>query len=126
VLSTLTIAHIARADKALAEWRRVLKPGGSLLITDYHPAALAAGARRTFRHRHQTVSIVNHVHAIEKIRAITAQLGLQETCFTESRIDESLRPFYEKQQALAIYDRFYGTPIIYGMRLIKPHVAAAG
>ena len=48
VISTLTIAHISTAEDAIKEWCRVLKWGGHLIITDYHPAALEKGARRTF------------------------------------------------------------------------------
>lgn len=48
IFATLTIADIEHAEKALEEWNRVLKPGGEMIITDYHPAALAKGGKRTF------------------------------------------------------------------------------
>src|ERR1035437_10198276 len=50
IFSTLTIAHIKNAEEAIREWNRVLKPGGQMIITDYHPLALAKGGKRTFRH----------------------------------------------------------------------------
>ena len=44
IISTLTIAHIQNAEEAITEWNRVLKPGGQMIITDYHP--VGTGERR--------------------------------------------------------------------------------
>src|SRR5688572_24738582 len=44
LISTLTIAHIEKIEKAFTEWKRVLKKGGEMILTDYHPEALARGA----------------------------------------------------------------------------------
>ena len=123
VLSTLTIAHIPDIVSALVEWNRVLKPGGEMIITDYHPAALARGGERTFRDGGNVIAIRNHVYPIKKIRAITSRLGLQELEVVERTIDATMRPYYEKQQALATYRRFEGVPIIYGTHLKKCDVA---
>jgi ubiquinone/menaquinone biosynthesis C-methylase UbiE len=123
VLSTLTIAHIPDIAAALKEWNRILRPGGSLVITDYHPAALASGGQRTFRAGDTVISIRNYVYPIKKIRAITARLGLNEISVVEKKVDETMRPYYERQQAMATYRRFHGVPIIYGIHLKKSDVA---
>ena len=123
VLSTLTAAHIPDIVGALKEWTRILKPGGEMIITDYHPAALARGGQRTFRAGDTVIAIRNHIYPIKKIRAITAKLGLREISVVEKHVDETTRPYYEKQQALATYQRFQGVPIIYGIHLKKSDVA---
>ncbi len=120
VISTLTIAHIQDLGGALKEWYRILKPGASMMITDYHPAALARGARRTFKVNDQTIAIRNHIHSIGKLKDLAGQLQLRTRRFIERKIDEEVRSYYEKQQAVAIYEKFYGTPIIYGIHLTKP------
>jgi ubiquinone/menaquinone biosynthesis C-methylase UbiE len=122
IFSTLTIAHIENAEKALTEWERVLKPGGEMIITDYHPSALAKGGKRTFNHNGKTVAIKNYVHSIDKIKNIARQLDLQVIRFVEKSIDESAKPFYEKQHATAVYEAWKGMPIIYGIHLKKPDV----
>src|SRR5579862_3493994 len=37
IVSTLTIAHIEDVRKAISAWSRILKKGGDLIITDFHP-----------------------------------------------------------------------------------------
>jgi ubiquinone/menaquinone biosynthesis C-methylase UbiE len=121
VISTLTIAHIKNAGAAIAEWNRVLKPGGYLIITDYHPSALQNGAKRTFKHNNKTISVKNYVHTLDSLKEITRQLRLQECRLLEKKIDESIKPFYEKKNALDVYEKWEGISIIYGMRLKKPN-----
>lgn len=119
VISTLTIAHIPNAEAAIKEWCRVLKPGGEMIITDYHPTALSKGAKRTFNTGAKTVAIINHVYPVEKIRSIAKQLQLREMRLLEKKIDDTMRPFYEKQHALQIFEAWKGVPIIYGIRFKK-------
>jgi ubiquinone/menaquinone biosynthesis C-methylase UbiE len=119
VLSTLTIAHIPDIRAALAEWTRILRPGGAMIITDYHPAALARGGQRTFREGKKVIAVRNHIYPVAKIRRICRQLGLREQCLIERKIDGTMRHYYEKQGALPLFERFAGVPIIYGFQLKK-------
>ena len=121
LISTLTIAHIENAAAALQEWSRVLKPGGSVIITDYHPIALGKGAKRTFKHDDKLVAIKNYVYPISNIITMAKQLKLSSVRLIEKNIDDSMRPYYEKQDAIAVYEVWKGTPVIYGLLLIKPN-----
>ena len=120
VISTLTIAHIEDLEDAMQEWNRILKPGGYIFITDYHPEALAKGAQRTFVYNRKTISIKNHIHSINKINKIAEQLGLSNIRFVERVVDKSVKKYYEDQDAMPVFDRFLGVPIIYGILLKKP------
>jgi ubiquinone/menaquinone biosynthesis C-methylase UbiE len=123
VLSTLTVAHLPDLPAAIAEWARVLKPGGDMLITDYHPTALAKGGQRTFREKERLIAVRNHIYPIPQLRGIAYRLGLTEVTLTERKIDETMRPWYEQQNALPVFRRFLGVPIIYGLHLKKPDAA---
>ncbi len=119
IVSTLTIAHIENPDQALSEWDRVLKPGGEIIITDYHPELLAKGGKRTFKYRNKTIAIQNFIHPIEKIKALARQLGWNEIRFAEEKIDEAVKEYYENQYALSLYEKFKGTAVIYGIHFKK-------
>lgn len=119
LISTLTLAHIPDIENAFREWNRILIPGASVILTDYHPQTLAAGGNRTFSHQGKTISIVNHIHPVQKVQQTAARMGFKLITFTEKRIDDQVRHYYKKQQALSVYERFKGLEIIYGMHLKK-------
>jgi len=123
IFSTLTIAHIQNAEKALQEWNRILRSGGEIIITDFHPTALAKGGKRTFNHNGKTIAVKNYVHSIDKLKAIARQLHWEVLRLIEKSIDISARPFYEKQNALQVYESWKGMPIIYGIHLKKSNAA---
>jgi ubiquinone/menaquinone biosynthesis C-methylase UbiE len=118
LITTLAIAHIPDI-----EWYRVLKTGAQLILTDYHPDTLAKGGNRTFQHEGKKIAVRNYVHPLNEIRALLLRIGFQEDYFEEKNIDESVRHYYEKQNALPVYERFKGTAMIYGMRLTKSDAA---
>lgn len=119
LISTLTLAHIKNIEQAFTEWHRVVKPGGDIVITDYHPATLAKGGNRTFEHKGKLIAIKNYVHPLEEVRIIAKKLRLKEELFIEKTIDETMKHYYEKLNALPVFEKFKGTPIIYGIHLKK-------
>src|SRR5579872_6534572 len=60
IISTLTIGHIADLSAAITEWRRVLRPGGTMLITDFHPEGFRRGMTRSFRDGATKIEVENH------------------------------------------------------------------
>ena len=123
LVTTLTIAHIKNIDEAIASWSRILKNGGDLVITDFHPESLANGGMRSFRHRGQSFSVTNYIHPLEKVKSIFTRYGLTVVSQKEVNVNEEVKPYYESQNALSVYDRFMGIPIIYGLHLKKIHAA---
>ena len=119
LISTLTIAHIKDVAAALQEWNRVLQPGGDIFITDYHPAILQKGGKRTFSHDNKTVSVKNYIHSIEKIKWFAAKLNWQIVRITEKRIDEEVKHFYENQGALKVFEMYNGMRVIYSIHFKK-------
>ena len=49
VISGLALGHARDLDACMREIARVLKPGGALLYSDFHPEAQRRGHRRSFR-----------------------------------------------------------------------------
>jgi ubiquinone/menaquinone biosynthesis C-methylase UbiE len=119
VCSTLTVAHIDNIGSALSEWTRIIKDQGDMLVTDYHPAVLEKGGKRTFHHNGKLVAVKNYIHTIDHIRTIAKQLQLKEVCFIEKIVDESVKQYYENKNALAVYEAYKGLPVIYGIHFKK-------
>jgi ubiquinone/menaquinone biosynthesis C-methylase UbiE len=124
VISTLTIAHIENLEEAFYEWQRVLTYNGEVIITDFHPEMLASGGRRTFFHNGQTYSVKNYIHSIEKILRIAGQLDWELVNLEERKIDDSMKSYYEKKNAVPVFEKFKGMPVIFGMHLMNKHVVA--
>ncbi len=67
VICTLVLGHVERLEDALAEMDRVLKAGGTVLFSGFHPFATLRGWNRSFMDPSsgQTYSIAHHVHLFE-------------------------------------------------------------
>lgn len=115
ILSTLTVAHIENIEEALNAWSRILKPVGDIIITDFHPNALASGGQRTFKHNNAHIAVRNFVHPTDAIRAILLKNNFKIVSEVEKQVDETVRHYYQAQNALHVFDKFKGFPIIYGI-----------
>ncbi|WP_184549168.1 class I SAM-dependent methyltransferase [Mucilaginibacter sp. FT3.2] len=117
IVSTLTVAHIADIEEALQAWSRLLKPGGEIIITDFHPHTLAFGGKRTFTHDNTLMAVHNYVHPIYSIKEVLLKNNFYLVTQEEIKIDESMKPFYADANAMHVYEKYYGFPIIYGIHL---------
>ncbi|MDF2430490.1 MAG: hypothetical protein JWP44_121 [Mucilaginibacter sp.] len=117
IVSTLTVAHIENIEEALDAWCRILKDSGDIIITDFHPDALADGGKRTFAHGKAQIAVQNFVHTTGVIKKILLKNGFGVVAEDETRIDDAVAHYYTEQNALHVYNKFKGFPIIYGMHL---------
>jgi ubiquinone/menaquinone biosynthesis C-methylase UbiE len=117
ILSTLTVAHIDDIGEALQAWCRILKDKGDMIITDFHPNALAFGGKRTFEHHQTQIAVQNFVHYVSDIEEILSQNNFRVIKKIEKRVDESVRHYYAAKNALPVYEKFKDSRIIYGIHL---------
>ena len=110
VLCTLTLGHIGNPLTALNELSRILEPGGSLILTDFHPAATAAGWRRTFRSGGRVYEIENHPYTLDELRAGAEGLVLRECA--EATIGEPERELFERAGRPEIFEAASRTPAV--------------
>jgi ubiquinone/menaquinone biosynthesis C-methylase UbiE len=122
IVSTLTVAHIKHIDEALRAWCRILKPGGEMIITDFHPNALAHGGKRTFEHGKRSIAVQNFVHFVYDIEEILLKNHFRIVRKEEKIIDDSVRHYYAAKNALSVFEKFRGSRMIYGLHL--KHVIA--
>jgi ubiquinone/menaquinone biosynthesis C-methylase UbiE len=119
IISTLTVAHIENVREALFAWSRILKNGGEMIITDFHPRLLDLGGKRTFSINRQQFAVKNFSHSIEKITDLLCEAKFSILNKFEKRIDESVKHYYKMQNAMAIFNKFKEEPVIYGLHARK-------
>ena len=115
IISTLTMAHIENIHEALAAWGRIMKTKGDIIVTDFHPDALAAGGQRTFKHDNKSIAVKNFVHTTAAIKQILLKENFSLINESEIKVDETVKHYYTAQNALHVYEKFKGSPIIYGL-----------
>jgi ubiquinone/menaquinone biosynthesis C-methylase UbiE len=115
IVSTLTVAHIEDIQEALEAWCRILKYKADIIITDFHPDALAFGGKRTFEHQKTQIAVRNFVHTTNSIKQILLRNDFELISDDEREIDKSVKHYYTEKNAAPVYEKFKGFPIIYGM-----------
>jgi len=122
LISTLTVAHIENLSEALEAWCRILKDDGDIIITDFHPDALANGGKRTFQHHQKQIQVQNFVHHLAEIESILQRNNFHVVNRLEKVVDESVKHYYVAKDAVPVYEKFKDSNIIYGLHL-KRNVA---
>jgi ubiquinone/menaquinone biosynthesis C-methylase UbiE len=117
IVSTLTLAHIHNIETALKAWSRILKSSGDIIITDFHPEMLAAGGKRSFAHNNAQIVVENFVHHTHRIEEILQKEKFLVGYRIEKVVDESVKHYYELQNAMHVYEQFKGSKVIYGIHL---------
>jgi malonyl-CoA O-methyltransferase len=83
----LVVGHLDDLEQALAELRRVTRPGGTLLCSDVHPIGHALGWRRDFKSGGLSYAVQHTRHLYSHWHAACAGLGL--------RIEQVLEPMLD-------------------------------
>ncbi len=114
----LVLGHLPDLATAYAELGRVCGPGGAVLVSDFHPAAAAAGHRRTFRDQAGAlVEIEHHVHAAAAHAAAAERAGLEPLDTVEGRVGPEVRGFYARAGRLDRYAQQLGLPLVLALLL---------
>jgi malonyl-CoA O-methyltransferase len=94
---------------------RVLRPGGTLLYSDFHPAASRRGLRRSFKDRlNRPITVPHCSHGLDAQRHAAAVAGLTLQVVRELRAGiEFLEAFPGSEE---FYHREFGTPLVLVIR----------
>jgi ubiquinone/menaquinone biosynthesis C-methylase UbiE len=118
VISGLALGHAADLYAWTAEISRVLRPGGTLLYSDFHPDAARAGLTRSFKDIDDETCTVPHAQypVTAQIEAAKAA-GLRVEAVHEVRVGIELREPFEKCEDF--YRHWHGLPIVLVLRARK-------
>ncbi|TCS14898.1 class I SAM-dependent methyltransferase [Caulobacter sp. BK020] len=108
----LVLGHLPECETAYGELARVAAAGATVIVTDFHPVAAAAGHRRTFRDATGVHELEHHVHSVERHLEAARRAGLSLAALREARIGDAARPFYAQAGKLALYRQHLDLPVV--------------
>jgi malonyl-CoA O-methyltransferase len=91
VICGLAVGHLRDLEGALAEMSRVLASGGTLVYSDFHPAAHAAGRRRNFEVGGRSYAVEHHPRLPADHRAACRAAGLDVEAVREPTTRDGAR-----------------------------------
>jgi len=115
----LVLGHLQRIEAAYAELARVADYGATVIVSDFHPAAVDAGHRRSFRVGAERFELEHYVHRQQEhaTAARTAGLGLRQ--IRDAAIGSDVRSFYESAGRLDAYPDHFGLPVVLALAFRK-------
>lgn len=115
----LAIGHLAELEAAYAELARVAAPGATVIVTDFHVAAHAAGHRRTFRVDGEVIEVAHFPHPAETQVAAARCAGLTPRARSQAVIGPEVRRYYEAAGRLALYREHCGLPAVLALAFTR-------
>ncbi len=117
VVSALVLDHIPELEIAVNEISRVLRSGGTLIISSFHPFGKLLSWKRTFQaevrpgHK-EWCAAQYHLHLYADYFSALKAACMDILEVYEPVIDERVRPFYERAGRLDLFRRFQGFPML--------------
>jgi malonyl-CoA O-methyltransferase len=112
VLCALSIGHVPDAGVAMQELARLVKPGGSLLLSDFHPDAYRRGWRRTFRQAGRIHEVHHYSHSVADLLGAATANGLVLEELIEPGFDQRQAEFFRRAGKQKLFDEVQGLPAL--------------
>jgi ubiquinone/menaquinone biosynthesis C-methylase UbiE len=125
VVCSLALTHVERLDPVIAEFARVTRPGGVVILSDIHPTAVTFGGGAVFptdSARFELHFVRDFVHAVSDYIRATMAAGLVVRDCREPVVPESVitnNPAYTVVPD-AVRQAFEGLPFLLVWSLEKP------
>lgn len=109
----LAMGHVPETDEVYRELARVSAPGAFLVVSDFHPEAVAAGHARTFHDaRGRLHAVEHHVHTVADHRRCAGAAGWTPGRILHVPAGSEERPFYERAGRLEQFRRDADLPLV--------------
>ena len=112
ILCSFAVNYVARLERFAGELSRVMKKGGCLILTDFHPSCHDRGWRRTFRHAGGVVEILDFQYSIEELCAAFHANGFDLERILSPGFGEAERAIFRKCGKEHLFERAREGPAI--------------
>jgi malonyl-CoA O-methyltransferase len=112
VLFTLALGHIVPLRVVVGEVAGLVKPGGRLLFSDFHPQAAATGWRRTFRSNGRAYEIENHPYPTAGLLQQARAAGLTLEEMLDPPFGEPERDLFRRAGREDLFEQTRGVPAV--------------
>jgi len=119
VLASFLLSYIPHLPTFADEIARILRPGGSLIVSDLHPDALTYGWRRTFRSAGNLFEIATFPYTFLDLIAAMYAAGLRLEQVEEPCFGEQEAVIFRETGKLASFHQVQSLPIIYWARFSR-------
>jgi malonyl-CoA O-methyltransferase len=119
-LCALSLGHIAPLESAVTELARVVRPGGVLIVTDFHPGALGLGWKRTFLSQGELYEVETHAYTTDRLLNCAAQNGLVLQELLEPCFDEPERDIFRAAGKPDLFEQVRHIPAVLLARWKRP------
>jgi cytosine/adenosine deaminase-related metal-dependent hydrolase/ubiquinone/menaquinone biosynthesis C-methylase UbiE len=125
MLCNFVLSYVDDARKFLEMASKVLRPGGSLFVTDVHPET-AAGLnwRRGVRSQGEFQEVRTQARTVKEVVSLCQNANLRVATFLEVRFGDEERVVFERQGKKEYFDHIRSLPAIYVLQLCARKTSA--
>jgi len=118
ILCSFLMSYLQDSSVFAQQIRRLLRPGGSIFLTDLHPATIGAlGWRRGFRVNGSFVDIATTLRPVQDVVRSFETLGLQAQALLEPRFGDAECELFKRAGKADAFLASSGLPAIYILQL---------
>lgn len=101
IICALVIGHLENISRLFENFASMLKTGGILILTDFHPVLTLQNAKRTFKNpkTQEIIEIKHYLHPLDEIKKLSKKVGF------------SIEILQEPQ--------WNNAPVVYGLKALK-------
>jgi cytosine/adenosine deaminase-related metal-dependent hydrolase/SAM-dependent methyltransferase len=125
ILCSFLTSYLEDLNAFARQARKLLRPGGRIVLTDLHPETTAAlGWRRGFRVDGSSIDIATFARPIAEILRTFEILGVEAEASFEPQFGDPERALFARAGRLSAFEAAAGLPAIFILQLgVKPHRA---
>lgn len=119
VLASFLLSYVQDIDRFAAEAARILRPGGTLIVSDLHPNTPSYGWRRTFRAAGDLFEIATFPYTLPGLIAAMNAAGLAAELIHEPSFGDDDAAVFRANSMLDIFHQVESLPVIYWARFSR-------